>query len=131
MGRVYASMPYSRQRPRVAPTGRIGVRLTTAQRDLFVQAKETPQDVAHALRRAPVKAGKLSLRLKREELESLIAAAVNTRARDNDDERALATLVRYLEGLEKRFEVVEPSDAGAAEVADPRIAAPDRGDGAD
>jgi uncharacterized protein (DUF1778 family) len=101
-------MPYSRQRPRVPSNGRIAVRLTTAQRDLFIKAVETPKDLAHALHRAPVREGKLSIRVTRESLDALVAAAANSRPPDREAERVLVALLRYLESLEDRF--AEPED---------------------
>lgn len=103
-------MPYSRQRPRIAPNGRVPVRLTTAQRDLFIKAGETPRELGYALHRAPVRSGKLRVRVTRAALEALISVAAKSGARDREEERALGTLVRYLEGLEDRF---EPGDDGA------------------
>lgn len=97
-------MPYSRQRPRIAPNGRVPVRLTTAQRDLFIQAGEIPRELGYALHRAPVKAGKLRASVTRAALETLISVAAKSGSRDREEERALAALVRYLEGLEDRFE---------------------------
>lgn len=109
-------MPYSRQRPRIAANGRIAVRLTTAQRDLFVRDADVPRPLSHELHRAPVKAGKLSVRVTRESLDALIAAAAKMPAGNRDDERSLATLVRYLEGLEDRF--AEPEGAAETDVAE-------------
>ncbi|MET0263354.1 MAG: hypothetical protein ABW223_10685 [Rariglobus sp.] len=80
------------------------MRLTTAQRDLFIKAAEIPRDLGYALHRAPVKAGKLRVSVTRAALEALISVAAKTGAHDREDERALAALVRYLEGLEDRFE---------------------------
>lgn len=92
----------------MAPNGRVAVRLTTAQRDMFIRSPEVPKDLGHLLHRAPVRAGKLSIRVTREALDALIAAAARHGANGREEERALATLVRYLEGLEDRFE--EPED---------------------
>lgn len=109
----YYRMPYSRQRPRIAPNGRVAVRLTTVQRDMFMHAPEMPKDLAHALHRAPVRAGKLSIRATQASLAVLISVAAAHPARNREEERALSTLVRYLEGLEDRFE--EPEDGEATE----------------
>ena len=107
-------MPYSRQRPLLAPTERITVRLKTDQRDRFIQATGTPKNLAHELHRAPVRAGKLSLRVTRESLEALIAVAAQSPAADRREDRALATLLRYLESLEDRFaDPNDPADAAA------------------
>jgi hypothetical protein len=107
-------MPYSRQRPRIASNGRIAVRLSTSQRDLFIRAPETPKDLAHVLHRAPVRSGKLSVRLTRVSLEALIAAAANSHAPDRKAAHELATLLRYLEGLEDRFAEPEYEDESTA-----------------
>lgn len=96
-------MPYSRQRPRIAANGRIAVRLTTRQRDLFTHDADIPRPLSFALRQAPVRAGKLSVRITREGLDALIAVAAKAPANNRDEEKDLAVLVRYLEGLEDRF----------------------------
>lgn len=102
-------MPYSRQRPRIAPTGRVSLRLHTGQRDLLVHAPGTPPGLGHALHRAPVRAGKLTLRVGRGELEALIAVAANLRPTDRRTERELDALLRYLESREEQFaEAAEP-----------------------
>ncbi len=100
-------MPYSRQRPRIAPNGRVAIRLTTAQRDMFIQSGAVPKELGHVLHRAPVRAGKLSLRVTRGSLEALIAAASRHESGNREEERAVVTLLRYLEGLEERFEEPE------------------------
>jgi hypothetical protein len=97
-------MPHSRRLPAVPATGRVAVRLDTAQRDLFIHAKGTPANLGHLLHRAPVRNGKLTVRLSRAELNALIGAAADVTAPDKKTERALDTLLRYLEGLEDRFE---------------------------
>lgn len=88
---------------RVAPTGRVSIRLGTAQRDLFARSADTPRNLACTLRNAPVRDGKLSVRVTRPELASLIAIAARAPAEGKREERELATLVRYLEGIEDRF----------------------------
>jgi hypothetical protein len=106
-------MPYSRQRPRIAPTGRIALRLTPEQRDLFLGSGHLPKDLGHVLHRAAVRQGKLMVRLSREELDTLIAAGAKVSPSDAAAERNLDTLLRYLESLADRFEdasdeVVQP-----------------------
>lgn len=105
----------ARLRPRVAANGRVSVRLSPSQRDLFTRAAATPRALAYALRNAPVREGRLSVRVRRGELEALVAAAVATPAADRREERELVALVRYLEGLEDSFEEAEPTEARAGE----------------
>jgi hypothetical protein len=105
-------MHYSRQRPRVASTGRISVRLAIWQRDLFIASNVIPKDLAHMLHRTPVRAGKLSIRITREFLDELIAVASKSRAPEGRTEREIVTLLRYLETLEDRFEPSEKPDEG-------------------
>ena len=97
-------MPYPRRLPPIAPNGRIALWLNPAQRDFFIASPETPKDIGHALHRAPVRNGKLTLRVTRESLDALIRAAAAFSAQSKGEERALATLLRYLESLEDRFE---------------------------
>ncbi len=101
-------MPHSRRRPRIAPNGRVSIRLTPPQRDLLLQSAETPKALGHALHRAPVRQGKLSVRLDRESLDALIASASRTRVPDRKLERELSTFLRYLEGVADRF--AEPEE---------------------
>lgn len=108
-------MPYSRQRPRLAPTGRITVRLTPAQRDLLLASSHTPKDVAHALHRASVREGKLGVRVTRASLDALILAAAQLPTVDREAERALDGLLRYLESLADRF--ADPPDTREEEVS--------------
>lgn len=96
-------MSYLRQRPRIAPNGRVTVRLTPAQRDALIAAPGTPRSLSHALHRAHVTRGELSLRIAGAELDAFIAAAATAPAKDKKSERALAMLLRYPEGLEDRF----------------------------
>lgn len=106
-------MPYSRRLPRIPSTGRIAVRLNTAQRDLFVHDPAVPKNLGHALHRAPVREGKLALRLSREELEALITAAAKAPAPDRQAERSMSALLKYLESLLDRFaEPPETSERG-------------------
>jgi hypothetical protein len=96
-------MPYSRQRQRIAPNGRISVRLTPEQRDLFIRSSAIPKNLGHLLHHAPVREGKLSVRIDRVGLEAMILAAARVTAADRAEERALAALLRYLESREDRF----------------------------
>lgn len=96
-------MPYSRQHPRVAATGRIAARLTPTQRDAFLACPELPKDLGHALHRTPVRQGKLNVRLSRAEVDVLIAVGAKVPARDAAAERNLDTLLHYLESLADRF----------------------------
>jgi uncharacterized protein (DUF1778 family) len=113
-------MPYSRQRPRVAATGRITVRLSPEQRDLFTHAALVPHSVRHELRHAPVRRGELSVRVSRETLDALIDAAAASKSADPRAERRLVTLLRYLESLAGRFE--EPAGVeGSTVEAEPSI----------
>ena len=114
IGRVWRTMPHQRRRPRIPANGRVTLWLNTAQRDVFVHSRETPQALGHALHRAPVKKGKLTLRVTRESLDALILAAANATPKNASEERAFNTLIRYLESLEDRFEedVGDDVDAG-------------------
>lgn len=96
-------MAYLRQRPRIPATGRVTVRLTPAQRDLFIGSAATPKNLSHALHRAAVREGKLAVRLDRELLDTLILAAAKLPAADRKSERSIETLLRYLESLADRF----------------------------
>ena len=78
-------------------------KLTPEQRDLFIHSPALPRNLGHALHRAAVRQGKLTLRLTREELDALIIVAAKTRVPDRREERALTTLMRYLDGLENWF----------------------------
>jgi hypothetical protein len=102
--RVEKYMNPERLLRRVAPTGKVTVRLDTSQRDLFVRSAETPRDLAHALRKAPVRDGKLSVRVRRSELAALIAVAARAPVEGKREEREVASLLRYLESWEERFE---------------------------
>ncbi len=106
-------MPYLRQRPRIPATGKIGVRLTTDQRDLLLASPQLPREIIFALKRAPVKKGKLEVRMGRVPLDAMIlvvAAAIPDlppapvpRALV-EMRRSLNTFVLYLEELSDRFE---------------------------
>ncbi|ACB74549.1 hypothetical protein [Opitutus terrae] len=110
-------MPYSRRRPRIPATGRITVKLTPAQRDLFLQSSTTPRRLGYALHRAVVREGRLAVRVDREGLDTLIAVGARLPAPDHPSLRALETLLRYLESLADRFE--DSADA-ESEPASPR-----------
>lgn len=101
-------MPYSRQRPRIAPTERITVRFTPGQRDFLIASPELPKGLGHALHRAAVRQGKLALRVTRAELDTLILVAAKVRVPERKAERELATFLSYLESLEDRF--AEPEE---------------------
>ena len=96
-------MPHQRRLPRIPATGRVTLWLNPAQRDLFVNSPDTPRSLSHALHHAPVQKGKLTLRVTRESLDALIAAAAKFVPQSRGEDRALATLLRYLESLEDRF----------------------------
>lgn len=102
-------MPYPRRRPTIAATGRVTLWLTPPQRDLFLNAPGLPKDLGHALHRAPVHKGKLTVRVTREALDALIAVAARFEARHPTEDRALGALLRYLESQEERFE--DPPEA--------------------
>lgn len=104
-------MPYSRQRPRVAATAAITIRLTPAQRDALIGSPQTPKELGHLLHRATVREGKLQVRVKRAWLDALILAAADMRAPDRRAERELDALLRYLEGMADRFEREAEDDA--------------------
>lgn len=103
-----AIMAYTRRRHRIAHSGRVTLRLSPAQRDLFLHSPELPQGLGHTLHRAHVREGKLTARVTRGDLDVLIAVAAKVSAADRRSERELDTLLRYLEGLEDRF--AEPQD---------------------
>ena len=106
-------MPYLRQLPRIPATGKIGVRLTTDQRDLILASPQLRREIAFALKRAPVKKGKLEVRLVRASLDAMIlvvAAAIPDLPPGPapralvEMRRSLNTFVLYLEELSDRFE---------------------------
>jgi hypothetical protein len=96
-------MPHPRRLPRIATTGRIAVRVTTLQRDIFLADPALSRDLAHGLRRAAVNQGKLRLSVGREALDQLIAAAAKTATPDRAVEREISALLDYLESLADRF----------------------------
>lgn len=103
-------MPYSRQRHRLAANARATIRLGTWQRDLFLESRAVPTPVVFALKRAPVREGKLSVRVSRHELDALIAAAAKVAPENKARERELNAFLGYLEDIEDRFEEPESSD---------------------
>jgi hypothetical protein len=107
-------MPYLRRLPRIAPGGRVSLWLNPAQRDLFIRSPDTPRALGHALHHAPVRKGKLTLRVTRESLDALITVAARFAAQSRDEERAVSTLLRYLESLEDRFDDAFPADEDRA-----------------
>lgn len=108
-------MPYSRQRPPIPPTGRVAVRLTTGQRDLFLRSHSLPRELGHPLHHAVVRRGKLQVRVTRSELDALIAAAAQACEADAAGERALTALLGYLESIEDRFAEPDEGDDENAE----------------
>jgi hypothetical protein len=66
-----------------------------------------------------VRKGKLALRVSQPELDALIATAASVPAIDPASDRALTALLRYLEGIEDRFEDVTdekvPNDDAVAD----------------
>jgi hypothetical protein len=97
-------MPYSRQRPRLAASSRVSIRLSIEQRDLFLRSGDTPKDLGHALHRAPVRDGKLTVRVSRAQLDRMIEIAARTSGRDRREQRSLDTFIRFLENMSDRFE---------------------------
>lgn len=106
-------MPYLRQRQRIPTNGKTAVRLSTGQRDLFIASPGLPRDIVFALKRAPVRKGKLEVRVGRASLDAMILAAAAAIPEPPSDpapralvarRRELGTFVRYLEELEDRFE---------------------------
>ncbi len=112
-------MPYLRQRQRIATNGRVGVRFSVEQRDQLIRSPHTPREVAHRLHRAPVRGGKLEIRLDRAALDAVILAVAHependTRPAKTRDRRAQATFLRYLENLSDRFEDEDDGNADSA-----------------
>jgi hypothetical protein len=110
-------MPYLRQLPRIPATGKVAVRLTPAQRDLLLGSSRLTRETGHLLHRAPVRKGKLEVRLGRDALDTLILAgaaaipAAPASRAERELARALDTFVGYLENLSDRFE--EPAEPAA------------------
>jgi hypothetical protein len=78
--------------------------LTSFQRDLFLNNRDVAPDLAHALKRAPVRSGKLGVRVSSRELDTLILATAQICSPDRRVQRELDMLVRYLERMEDSFE---------------------------
>jgi hypothetical protein len=109
---VFWGMPFQRRRPRIPANGRVTLWLNPAQRDLFVHSPDTPKMLSHLLHHAPVTKGKLTIRVTRESLDALIATAARFSPQTAGEDRAIATLLRYLESLEERFaEVSDDTDS--------------------
>ena len=105
-------MPYLRQRQRLAANERVGVRFNLEQRDRLLRSPHLPREIAHRLHRAPVKKGKLEIRLGRDSLDAVILAAANlpedaSPTAKLSARRADAIFLRYLENLADRFEEAE------------------------
>lgn len=69
-----------------------------------MKAPGLPASLGHALHRAPVREGKLGVRMSRENLDTAIASLARVPAEGRDEERELDALLRYLETLADRFE---------------------------
>jgi hypothetical protein len=113
-------MPYLRQRQRIAANGRIGVRLNPGQRDQLLRSPLLSRQTGHLLHRAPVRKGKLEIRLDRASLDAMILAAASFPEEESAHSkvaarRAHATFLRYLEGLADRFE--EPEETAPEDQA--------------
>jgi hypothetical protein len=96
-------MPFSRRLPRLGRTDRIAARLTTAQRDIILASLQIPSALGHALHRATVRAGKLHVRVDRDELEIMIRSVAAAPVTDRAADRSVQALLGYLESLEDRF----------------------------
>ena len=107
-------MPYLRQQRRIPANGKVAIRMTPAQRDLFTTSRDTPIDLGFSLRKAPVREGELSIRVNRHQLDALIGIAARSRAPDKHAEKKLETFIRYLEKNEDRF-ADEDDDQGKVE----------------
>ncbi|HEX2860655.1 MAG TPA: hypothetical protein VHN79_03405 [Lacunisphaera sp.] len=104
-------MPYLRQQPKIPANGRVTLRLTPAQRDGLLAERDLPRGLGHVLHRAPVKQGKLQVRVTRTELDALIIAATRLPVPHKAAERALNVFLSYLETQEERF--TEPPENSA------------------
>jgi hypothetical protein len=85
----------------------VTVRLVTWQRDLFLDDAVVSRSLIAALKRAPVRDGKLGVRVSRSELDVLIDVAARQKPETKARERELDALLGYLEGIEDRFEEEE------------------------
>jgi hypothetical protein len=113
-------MPYLRRLPRIPAHGKTSIWLTPSQRDLLLRTAGLSRDLGHLLHRAPVRKGKLEVRVGREALDTMIlagAAAIPALPPGPapralvETRRVLDTFVRYLEEQADRFE--EESEAGS------------------
>jgi len=100
-------MPYLRRRQRIPATGRVTIKLTTAQRDQLINSPGLPLKLGHLLHRSPVKQGKLHVRVTRPELNMLILCAVDLPTPSLATKRAVDVFLGYLETQEDRFETDE------------------------
>src|SRR4051812_44417658 len=101
---VGLTMPYLRQRPKIAANGRVAVKLTPPQRDQLIATGALTRALGHFLHHAPVARGKLEVRLRAEEVDALIAAAIKIPADGAAPKRAVDIFIRYLEDRSDRFE---------------------------
>lgn len=101
---VCLRMAFSRQRPRIAATGRVSVRLNPSQRNLLLDHRDLPAPLAFALKHAAVRDGKLNVRVTRPELDRLIVAVAAIRPLEPRERRTLDAWLDYLESLDDRFE---------------------------
>jgi hypothetical protein len=97
-------MPYLRQRQKIPPAGRVPIKLTPAQRDQLIAHPSLPRGLGHFLHGAPVKEGKLRVRLTSPELDALILTAVALPAPTPAAKRALDVFLSYLETQADRFD---------------------------
>jgi hypothetical protein len=103
-------MPYLRQRQKIPATGRVPLKLSPAQRDQLLGTTNLPRKLGHLLHHAPVKQGKLRIRLTNAELDALILSAATIPTSDPTAKRALDTFLSYLEAQSDRFDSEEPEE---------------------
>ena len=103
-------MLFLRRKPKLAPTARVTIRLTTDQRDQLLHSPALPRALGHLLHRAPVKKGKLEIRVNRSELDTLIETGAKQPVARRADEKALDVFLLYLENQADRFD--EPRSPG-------------------
>ena len=96
-------MSHVRRLPKIAPTGRVAVRLSPAQRDQVLNSRTLPRKLGHLLHRAPVREGKLEIRVSQPELEALITSAAGVVVSEPAALRALDVFLDYLETQADRF----------------------------